>query len=41
MYGIYILDFEIFIVINNLENLIYKEEEKNKLYVWINLLNID
>lgn len=29
MYGIYILDFEIFIVINNLENLIYKEEEKN------------
>lgn len=33
MYGIYILDFEIFIVINNLENLIYKEEEKNKLYV--------
>lgn len=41
MYGIHTPDPEIPIVINNLENPIYKEEEKNKLPVRINLPNID
>lgn len=41
MYGIHTPDPEIPIVINNLENPIYKEEEKNKLHVRINLPNID
>lgn len=41
MYGIHTPDPEIPIVIDNLENPIYKEEEKNKLHVRINLPNID
>lgn len=40
MYGIHIEESWVSVVINNLENPIYKEK-KNKLYVRINLPKVD